>query len=127
MRGGWDSTHAGAESRKQKAEGRRQEAGGRRHVFWLLAREIRALFATNPEDPFQDHSKMAKQLHSLFPFALVMSGALAFAQSNAPALPNTGQDLTPLGTFVPLNPRIEDQPEWTATHAVSSVVNPTGN
>jgi hypothetical protein len=66
------------------------------------------------------------RLHALSG-ALVMSGALAYAQSNTPALPNTGQDLSPLGTFAPLNPGIEDHPEWTATHAVSSVVNPTGN
>jgi len=67
---------------------------------------------------------MAKQL---FWFASVMSGALACAQSTTPALPNMGQDLTPLGTFVPLNPGLKDHPEWTATHAVSSVVSPTGD
>jgi DNA-binding beta-propeller fold protein YncE len=38
-----------------------------------------------------------------------------------------GQDLTPLGTFVPLNPGLKDHPEWTATHAASSVVSPTGD
>ena len=56
-----------------------------------------------------------------------MSGALACAQSTTPALPNMGQDLTPLGTFVPLNPGLKDHPEWTATHAASSVVSPTGD
>ena len=48
-------------------------------------------------------------------------------QSTPPALPNMGQDLTPLGTFVPLNPGFADHPEWTATHAVTSVVSPLGD
>jgi hypothetical protein len=65
--------------------------------------------------------------------ALVISGALAhaqtitLAQTTTPALPNMGQDLTPLGTFVPLNPGLSDHPEWTADHAVTSVVNPLGD
>src|SRR5208282_368892 len=70
---------------------------------------------------------MSKQLRAFFPFALIMSGALVFAQSTTPALPNMGQDLTPLGTLVPLNPGLKDHPEWTATHAVSTVVSPTGD
>jgi DNA-binding beta-propeller fold protein YncE len=70
---------------------------------------------------------MSKQLRALFPFALVLSGGLVFAQSTTPALPNMGQDLTPLGTFVPLNPGLTDHPEWTSTHAVSSVVSPLGD
>src|SRR5579864_3584041 len=60
--------------------------------------------------------------------ALAISGALACAQSTTtPALPNMGQDLTPLGTFVPLNPGLADNPDWLATHAVSSVVSPLGD
>ena len=59
--------------------------------------------------------------------ALVVSGVLAHSQSTTPALPNMGQDLTPLGTFVPLNPGLADHPEWTADHAVTSVVNPLGD
>lgn len=51
----------------------------------------------------------------------------AFAQSTTPALPNLGQDLTPLGTLMPLNPGIPDNPDWTATHAVTSVVSPQGD
>ncbi len=77
---------------------------------------------------------MAKELHERFPFsvtgltlALVLSGALARAQSTTPALPNMGRDLTPLGTFVPLNPGLADNPDWLATHAVSSVVSPLGD
>src|SRR5579862_9263972 len=57
----------------------------------------------------------------------MLSGALAYAQSSTPALPNMGQDLTPTGAFVPLNPGLADHPEWTATHAVSSVVSPLGD
>jgi YVTN family beta-propeller protein len=62
--------------------------------------------------------------------ALVVSGALAYAQSTAqsttPALPNMGRDLTPLGTLVQLNPGVPDNPTWMATHAVTSVVSPLG-
>src|ERR1035438_3917678 len=97
MRGGWDSTQMGGESRSQNSEFRRRNPAQRRHhhsgswilasgCFFLLSRENRSLFATSWEDPFQDHSKMSKQLRALFPFALVMSGALAFAQSTTPAL-----------------------------------------
>src|ERR1039457_1099187 len=104
-----DARRLGFDSDGGRVAGGRRQAAGKK-TWILLARENRSLFATSWEDPFQDHSKMAKQLHALFPFALVMSGALAFAQSNAPALPNTGQDLTPFGTFVPMNPGIEDLP-----------------
>ena len=55
---------------------------------------------------------------------LIVSSGLAGAQSTTPALPNIGQDLTPLGTLVTLNPGLADHPEWTASHAVSSVVSP---
>ncbi len=55
---------------------------------------------------------------------LIVSSGLAYAQSTTPALPNIGQDLTPLGTLVTLNPGLADHPEWTASHAVSSVVSP---
>jgi YVTN family beta-propeller protein len=77
---------------------------------------------------------MTREAHERFPLraagltvALVISGALACAQSSTPALPNMGQDLTPLGTFVPLNPGLADNPDWLATHAVSSVVSPLGD
>jgi len=59
--------------------------------------------------------------------ALAVSGPLAQAQSTAPALPNLGQDLTPLGTLVSLNPGIADDPNWVATGAVTSVVSPLGD
>jgi len=62
---------------------------------------------------------------SALAFAVFVAGA--FAQSTTPALPNLGQDLTPLGTLVPLNPGLPDSPDWTATHAVSSVVSPQGD
>ena len=58
--------------------------------------------------------------------ALVFSSALIRAQSKTPALPNTGQELSPLGTLVALNPSVPDNPNWTATHAVTSVVSPLG-
>src|SRR5579883_563680 len=58
--------------------------------------------------------------------ALIFSSALIQGQSKGPALPNTGQDLTPLGTLVALNPGVPDNPTWTATHAVTSVVSPLG-
>ena len=48
-------------------------------------------------------------------------------QPHPPALPNMGQDLTPLGTLVPLNPAIADNPDWVATHAVTSLVSPQGD
>jgi DNA-binding beta-propeller fold protein YncE len=38
-----------------------------------------------------------------------------------------GQDLTPASPIVALNPGITDLPEWTASHAVSSVVSPLGD
>jgi DNA-binding beta-propeller fold protein YncE len=60
-------------------------------------------------------------------FVLIIWSALACAQSTTPALPNMGQDLTPLGTFVQLNPGLTQHPDWTATHAVTSVVSPLGN
>ena len=59
--------------------------------------------------------------------ALAISAGLNFAQPVTLALPNTGQDLTPLGTFVALNPGLPDHPEWTADHAVSSLVSPLGD
>ncbi|HMD47823.1 MAG TPA: hypothetical protein VKG79_01940, partial [Bryobacteraceae bacterium] len=59
--------------------------------------------------------------------ALAFSGAFANAQSSLPALPNMGQDLTPLGTMVTLNPNVPDDPNWVATHAVTTVVSPLGN
>ncbi|HUI77987.1 MAG TPA: hypothetical protein VLY24_08725 [Bryobacteraceae bacterium] len=59
--------------------------------------------------------------------ALVASGSLAYAQSKPPALPNLGQDLTPLGTLISLNPGIADDPNWLATGAVTTVVSPLGD
>ena len=65
--------------------------------------------------------------------ALLICGALIHAQtpdvtqSSHPALPNMGQDLTPLGTFVPLNPGLADHPDWTVDHAVTSIVSPLGD
>jgi DNA-binding beta-propeller fold protein YncE len=58
---------------------------------------------------------------------LVICGTLAQAQSTTPALPNMGQDLTPASPIVALNPGLVDHPEWTATHAVTSVVSPLGD
>ena len=59
---------------------------------------------------------------------LLILGAQAPAQqTKIQALPNMGQDLTPLGTIVPLNPGLAGHPEWTATHAVTSVVSPLGD
>jgi DNA-binding beta-propeller fold protein YncE len=60
--------------------------------------------------------------------ALVISSAFVQAQTTStPALPNMGQDLTPQGTVMQLNPGLSDQPDWTATHAVTSVVSPDRN
>jgi YVTN family beta-propeller protein len=55
---------------------------------------------------------------------VIVSGALAHAQSNPPALPNTGQDLTPFGTMQDLNPGLADAPNWLASQAVTTVVSP---
>ena len=38
-----------------------------------------------------------------------------------------GQTLSPVGTLQQLNPGLKDHPEWTATHAVTSVVSPLGD
>ncbi len=77
---------------------------------------------------------MARELRGLSPFstagltlALVVSGALTYAQPAPPALPNMGQDLTPLGTLVALNPGLSSNPTWLATNAVTSVVSPLGD
>lgn len=59
--------------------------------------------------------------------ALLISCALAHAQSTLPDLPNTGQDLTPASPIATFNPGLADHPEWTSTHAVTSVVSPQGN
>src|SRR5271166_2491479 len=66
----------------------------------------------------------------LFACVPILLAALANAQSTTPAtpaLPNMGQDLTPASTVMPLNPGVPDDPTWTATHAVSSVVSPLGD
>ncbi|HTW67393.1 MAG TPA: hypothetical protein VME17_22390 [Bryobacteraceae bacterium] len=60
-------------------------------------------------------------------FFAILTLPLADAQSTPSVLPNTGQNLTPQGTLVPLNPGLPDHPEWTATHAVTSVVSPLGD
>src|SRR5690349_9239519 len=78
---------------------------------------------------------MTKEVHQRFPLraagvtlALVISSGLTLAQqTKIPALPNMGQDLTPMGTFVPLNPGLSDHPNWLADHAVTSVVSPLGD
>ena len=59
-------------------------------------------------------------------FVLIVSVGRGRAQTT-PALPNLGQNLTPLGTLVSLNPGLTQNPQWTADHAVSSVVSPLGN
>ena len=72
--------------------------------------------------------------------ALVLSGALAHAQSpqpdiqilptpsNVQALPNMGQQITPLAPqgsrFEPLKPGLPDIPAWQAGQAVTTVVSP---
>jgi len=66
--------------------------------------------------------------------ALVMPGMLAYAQPTAQALPNTGQQITPLAPqgsrFEPLNPELPYDPAfpagpcWLVSHAVSTVVSP---
>jgi hypothetical protein len=61
-----------------------------------------------------------------FSLSLAISGAVAMAQSNTMALPNMGQTLSPVGTLQQLNPGLKDHPDWTATHAVTSVVSPLG-
>jgi len=58
------------------------------------------------------------------PASLVLSGALACAQSNSPALPNMGQDLTPYGTLQKLSPGLTDTPGWLAGQAATTVVSP---
>ena len=60
----------------------------------------------------------------------VLLAALANAQSTAPppqALPNMGQSLTPASQVMTLNPGLRDNPTWTSTHAVTSVVSPAGD
>src|ERR1035438_5689860 len=59
-------------------------------------------------------------------FVLIVSIGRGRAQTT-PALPNMGQNLTPLVTLVSLNPGLTQNPQWTADHAVSSVVSPLGN
>ncbi len=74
---------------------------------------------------------MTRVVHELFPLrvigvalALILSGALAHAQS----LPNMGQQITPLAPtgaqFGPLNPGLADMPNWLAGQAVTTVVSP---
>jgi len=82
---------------------------------------------------------MIRRVHERFPrraagwaLTLIISGVLAHAQQpNPPALPNMGQDLTPLAphgaTFVPLNPGLSDFPDWQASQAVTTVVSPDYN
>src|ERR1039457_5981354 len=59
-------------------------------------------------------------------FVLIVSVGRGRAQTT-PALPNMGQNLTPLGTLVLRNPGLTQDPQWTADHAGSSVVSPLGN
>jgi len=59
---------------------------------------------------------------------LAMSAWIAPAQVNGPrpsqSLPNTGQQLTPLGGFQPLNPGLTDVPGWLAGQAVTAITSP---
>jgi YVTN family beta-propeller protein len=70
-------------------------------------------------------------------FGLVLSGALACAQSMLPndlpkieqqSLPNLGQQITPLAPqdsrFEPLNPDFADKADWLAGQAITTVVSP---
>ncbi len=71
---------------------------------------------------------MTSKMFACVPVLLAaLAAALAQAQSTTPALPNMGQDLTPASTVMPLNPGLTQNPDWTATHAVSSVVSPLGD
>ena len=60
--------------------------------------------------------------------ALVIPGGLAYAQPSPQALPNSGQQITPLAPtdsrFEPLNPDLAINPGWLATHAATTVVSP---
>jgi DNA-binding beta-propeller fold protein YncE len=73
--------------------------------------------------------------------ALCISGVLCLAQqpeiampptpSNVQALPNMGQQITPLAPqgsrFEPMNPNLADNPDWLAGQAVTTVVSPDRN
>lgn len=59
-------------------------------------------------------------------FVLIVSVGRVCGQATL-SVPNLGQNLTPLGTVVSLNPGLAQNPTWTADHAVSSVVSPLGN
>jgi DNA-binding beta-propeller fold protein YncE len=78
---------------------------------------------------------MTRKVHERFPLltagltlALVISAALAHAQSNIQVLPNLGQQITPLAPkdarFEPMNPDLSDKPAWLAGQAVTTVVSP---
>ena len=60
--------------------------------------------------------------------ALAISGALARAQTDAQALPNLGQQITPRAPqgsrFEGLNPDLPENPNWLAGQAVTTVVSP---
>ena len=56
----------------------------------------------------------------------VLRGAGLRPVQPAQPCPNMGQDLTPLGTLVTLNPGLSDDPNWTATHAVTTRCEPAG-
>jgi hypothetical protein len=70
--------------------------------------------------------------------AVLISGALSYAQqpdiavpptpANIQALPNMGQQITPLAPqgsrFEPMNPGLADNPDWLAGQAVTTVVSP---
>ncbi len=85
---------------------------------------------------------MRREVRGRFPLraagvtlTLVISGALAYAQSTTPAanlglqdVPNMGQQITPLAPlgsqFGPLKPGLLDNPDWLAGQAVTTVVSP---
>ncbi|MGD0015274.1 MAG: bifunctional YncE family protein/alkaline phosphatase family protein, partial [Bryobacteraceae bacterium] len=78
---------------------------------------------------------MTRKVYARFPLsaaglmlALVVSGALAQAQPDIQALPNMGQQITPLAPpdsrFESLNPDLADRPDWLAGQAATSVVSP---
>jgi DNA-binding beta-propeller fold protein YncE len=86
---------------------------------------------------------MTREAHRRFPLsvagltlALILSAALAHAESDIPDLallgqqdlPNMGQQITPLAPqgsrFLPMNPDLPDNPAWLAGQAVTTVVSP---
>ncbi len=59
--------------------------------------------------------------------ALMLASSILADAQPPPALPNMGQDLSPLGTIQNLNPGLSDFPNWLAGNAVTTVVSPLGD